>query len=110
MRAVVTNFGLSQHFPTCDGNVFLSAKSTREIEISKRALGELSKFKFIKVESTEEPEKPAVVPPIEPSHDDLSTLKLPALRALAKGKGIAGAARMKKQELLDILAKENNDG
>ncbi|KAI4301090.1 hypothetical protein L6164_034406 [Bauhinia variegata] len=40
-------------------------------------------------------------------HEDLSVLKLPELRALAKSRGIKGFSKMKKSELMELLSKSH---
>lgn len=104
MRVEVTNFGQSDHFPTCDGNVFLSGNGTRVIDISARALGELKKFRFIKVERIiDEPKAEKPLAGIMPTAPDLENMTLPSLKTLAKSMGIKGADGMRKHELREKI-------
>ena len=44
------------------------------------------------------------------SRADLSALRLPELQALAAERGISGASKLRKGDLVDALSNDNQDG
>ncbi|MCA9351614.1 transcription antitermination factor NusB [Patescibacteria group bacterium] len=54
--------------------------------------------------SAEEPEEKALTAPTSTNTPDLSKMKLPELKALAKERGLKGFSTLKKAELIDLLS------
>jgi len=99
-KATVTNYGRSQHFPTCMGNIYLESNRIHDDIDNRQALDELSKWPFVDVEIIEElPDGPAV---------DYSYFGINALRKMATQAGIKDNFTMKKSVLITKL--EEKDG
>ena len=99
-KATVINYGRSQHFPTCIGNIYLESNRIHDNLDNRQALGELSKWQFVDVEVTEGS--------IDGPEINYSYFRINALRKMAAQVGIKGNFTMKKSELIKKL--EEKDG
>ena len=99
-KATVTNYGRSQHFPTCIGNVYLESNRVHDDIDNRQALEELSKWPFVDVKV------------IEGSFDgpeiDYSYFNINALRKMVAQAGIKDGFTMKKSLLIKKM--EEKDG
>lgn len=99
-KATVINYGRSQHFPTCIGNLYLESNRVHDDIVNRQALEELSKWPYIDVEI------------IEGSFGnpttDYSYFGINALRKMAVQAGITDSFTMKKSVLIKKL--EEKDG
>jgi len=99
-RATVTNYGRSQHFPTCIGNIYLESNRVHDNLDNCQALEELSKWPFVEVKILEGS--------IEGPKVDYLHFGINALRKMAAQAGITGTFTMKKLVLIKRL--EEKDG
>lgn len=99
-KATVINYGRTQRFPTCIGNIYLESNRLHDDIDNRQALEELSKWPFVDVEIIEEPpDGPAT---------DYSYFGINALRKMAAQAGIKDGFTMKKSLLIKRL--EEKDG
>jgi len=99
-KATVTNYGRSQHFPTCIGNLYLESNRPHDDIVNRQALKELSKWPYVDVEIIEGSfGNPAI---------DYSYFGINVLRKMAVQAGIKGGFTMKKSLLITKL--EEKDG
>ena len=99
-KATVTNYGRSQHFPTCIGNLYLECNRVHDDIVNRQALEELSKWPFVDVEIIEGSfGNPAI---------DYSYFGINALRKMAAQAGIKDGFTMKKSLLIKKM--EEKDG
>ena len=99
-KATVINYGRSQHFPTCIGNLYLECNRVHDDIVNRQALEELSKWKYVDVEIVE---GSFDSPKIDYSYFGINTLRKMAVQA-----GIKGGFTMKKPALIKKL--EEKDG
>jgi len=99
-KATVINYGRSQYFPTCVGNLYLESNRIHDDLDNRQALEELSKWPFVDVEITEGS--------IDGPEINYSYFRINALRKMATQAGITGSFTMKKSELIKKL--EEKDG
>ncbi len=99
-KATVINYGRSQHFPTCIGNLYLESNRIHDDIDNRQALKELAAWPFVDVTI----EKGSVDGP----KVDYSYFGINALRKMAVQAGITDSFTMKKSVLIKKL--EEKDG
>lgn len=99
-KATVINYGRSQHFPTCIGNLYLESNRVHDDIVNRQALEELSAWPFVDVVI----ETGSLTGPVI----DYSLFGINALRKMATQAGIKGSFTMKKPMLIKKL--EEKDG
>jgi len=98
MKAEVRNLGPTRGFPTCLGNIFISAQECRPIDNAK-AIRELSEYPFLEIKITE-PDPPAIT---EFSAENLKRFRINELRRIAANKGLFGLSRRTKADLIRAM-------
>lgn len=100
MKAIVTNYGNTEFFPTCLGNILLARRIPRYDIVSIQALKELRKFHFVEVKVIE---GSLDAPPI-----DYSRYSINQLRSIAKTRGYKTVFTARKADLIKFLTEETN--
>jgi hypothetical protein len=98
MPALVTNYGNTRAFPTCIGNVHIAHSQTVNMDNDK-ALREIEKFPYVKVEWKAKP-KPQTK---RPSALELDRLPINTLRRMGFRLGIKGVFFMKKKKIIELM-------
>ena len=106
MKGIITNYGRPRTFPTRAGNIFLDRLLPLEV-CDEGVLDDLKQFEQSALLTFEilEPSPPEAPAPLTQGVD-YSGCRINELRAIAAGKGIKDAFRMKKVDLIQQIEGE----